>query len=259
MVRSQVGARKDGSMKRMRRGSGFVLAMIWLLMADLATAGDYVLAVGKGIEVCEAYLKNLNSFSKHPAMVCDRPLNPKLKDFSKPAWKELDGQEHMELLKQIWRDFDGLTAEQFEQSPLKDQWIASVWKPGATRGIAIRVAEIDVDLDGATELVLHYYELGTCDPLDESQFANPFGSLLYILTSDGQRIDWEKTHLMFPGHAGRPDLFLYKGRVFGATWSGGSDFKNGQLQALSLTYPTPGVPDYKLCKYNFRASRKRRD
>ncbi len=99
-------------MKGMRRGSGFVLGMLWLLIADVATAGSYVLAIGKGIEVCEAYLKNLNSFPKHPPMVCDRPLNHQFTDFNKPAWKELDGQEHLELLKQIWRSFDNLTVEQ---------------------------------------------------------------------------------------------------------------------------------------------------
>ncbi len=246
-------------MRRMRRGSGFVLGMIWLLMADLATAGNYVIAVGKGLEVCEAYLKNLNSFPNHPAMVCDRPLNPKLTDFSKPAWKELEGQEHLDLLKQIWRDLNHLTTEQFEHSPVKDQWIASVWKPGATRGVAIRVAEIDVDLDGTTESVLHYYEVGTCDPLNKSQFAIPYGSRFYILTPDGQRVDGEQTRLKL-SHigAGRPDLFLYKGRVFETKWVGDRDFKNGQLHALSLTYPTPGVPDYKLCKYTYRASKKRR-
>ena len=64
-----------------------MLGILWLLMADVATAGDYVLMVGKTFEVCEAYLKNLDSFPKHPPMVCDRPLNPKLSDFSMPAWQ----------------------------------------------------------------------------------------------------------------------------------------------------------------------------
>ncbi len=61
-------------MRRLRRGSGLVLCMLWLLMADLATAGDYVLVIGKGFEVCESYLENLNSFPNHPPMVCDRSM-----------------------------------------------------------------------------------------------------------------------------------------------------------------------------------------
>ena len=49
-------------MKHRSRRSTLVLGVLWLLIADVATAGSYTLVVGKGIEVCEAYLKNLNSF-----------------------------------------------------------------------------------------------------------------------------------------------------------------------------------------------------
>ncbi|MDH5639823.1 MAG: hypothetical protein OEY28_00910, partial [Nitrospira sp.] len=38
--------RKDGGMKNLRRGSGLVLGLLWVLIADVATAGDYVLLVG---------------------------------------------------------------------------------------------------------------------------------------------------------------------------------------------------------------------
>lgn len=245
-------------MKAMRRPTGFVLGLLWLVMADVATAGSYILVVGKGIEVCEAYLKNLNSFPNHPPMVCERPLNPKFTDFSKPVWRDLEGLDHLDLLKQIWRSFDDLTVEQFEQSPLKDQWIASVWKPGATRGVAIRVVELDVDLDGVAESVLHYYEKGTCDPFNESQFATPYGSKFYILTPDRQSIDFEKTRLMLPAQAGRPDMFLYQGRVFASHWAGNLEFKDGQLGVMSEIYVAPGVPDYKICKYRYHASKKRR-
>lgn len=244
-------------MKTMKRRSGVLLGLLWILIADVATAGSYTLVVGKGIEVCEAYFKNLNSFPKHPPMVCDRPLNPRLTDFSKPAWKELDGQEHLDLLKQIWRSFDQLTADQFEQSPLKDQWIASIRKSREKKGIGIQRAELDLDLDGTPEPVLHYYELGTCDPLNESQFATPYGSLFYILTPDGQSIDFERTRLLLPSSAGRPDLFLYKGRIFLSKWAGNLEFRDGQLHLFSMIYTGPGVPDYKACKYKYRSSTKR--
>jgi hypothetical protein len=36
-------------MKIIRRSSGFVLGLLWLLIADFATAGSYTLVVGKGI------------------------------------------------------------------------------------------------------------------------------------------------------------------------------------------------------------------
>ncbi len=88
-------------MKSMRRGSSLALGVLWLLIADVATAGDYVLMLGKGIEVCEAYLKNLNSFPDDPPMVCERKVNPKFSEFSKPIWQPQDALEHLNLLEQI--------------------------------------------------------------------------------------------------------------------------------------------------------------
>ena len=73
-------------MKRLRTRSGLVVGLFWLLIADMASAGDYALVVGKGIDVCEAYLKNLNSFPNDPPMVCERKVNPKFPEFSKPVW-----------------------------------------------------------------------------------------------------------------------------------------------------------------------------
>src|SRR5207244_2656660 len=78
----------------------FLLAQ---LIPGTVFAGDYKMVLGKGIEVCEAYLKNLNSFPKAPPMVCERPLNPELKDFQKPEWKALDVGENFALLKEILR------------------------------------------------------------------------------------------------------------------------------------------------------------
>ena len=165
---------------------------------------------------------------------------------------------NLDLLKQIWRSFDNLTAEQFEQSALKDQWIASLKKPGEKKGIAIEMAELDLDLDGVKEPVLHYYEHGLCDPLNESQFAGPYGSTFYILTPDLQNIDRENTRLMLPTQAGRPDLFLFRERVFVSNWAGNYGFRDGQLSVMSKAYVAPMVPDYKGGKYKYHASAKRR-
>ncbi|HNK16632.1 MAG TPA: hypothetical protein PLZ20_18860, partial [Nitrospira sp.] len=68
----------------------------------------------------------------------------------------------------------------------------------------------------------------------------------------------QKTRLMLPAQAGRPDLFLYKGRVFVSYWAGNLEFKDGQLSVISKVYIAPMVPDYKNCKYEYHASGKRR-
>lgn len=52
-------------MRRLRRGSGFFLAMLWLLIADVATAGDYTLVMGKAVAVCQHMLKLFNEDLKY--------------------------------------------------------------------------------------------------------------------------------------------------------------------------------------------------
>src|SRR6266571_2787452 len=59
------------------------------LAAPSAFAGGYELTKGQGEEVCEAYLRNLNSVDDPPqVMICERQLNPKMPEFKKPAWSK---------------------------------------------------------------------------------------------------------------------------------------------------------------------------
>ena len=56
---------KDGGMKTMKRSSGFVLGLLWLLIADVATAGDYTLVMGKAAAVCQHMLNLFNEDMKN--------------------------------------------------------------------------------------------------------------------------------------------------------------------------------------------------
>ncbi|MDH4187909.1 MAG: hypothetical protein OEV08_13025 [Nitrospira sp.] len=47
-------------MKHLRKGSGLVLGLLWLAIADIATAGDYTLVMGKAAAVCQHMLKLFN-------------------------------------------------------------------------------------------------------------------------------------------------------------------------------------------------------
>lgn len=66
-----------------------VFALASAALTDVARAGRYELVKGKGVEVCEAYAKNLNSFNPSAPMLCERPVNPEFKDFAKPVWEKL--------------------------------------------------------------------------------------------------------------------------------------------------------------------------
>lgn len=68
-----------------------------LLCANSVLAGSYEIIQGKGVEVCEAYAKNLNSFNPSEPMLCERPVNSKFNDFSKPNWEKLTADQIAEI------------------------------------------------------------------------------------------------------------------------------------------------------------------
>lgn len=221
----------------------FLLAQ---LIPGTVFAGDYKMVLGKGIEVCEAYLKNLNSFPKAPPMVCERKLNSKLPDFQKPKWEPLDTERHMVLLNQIWRHMLGHTEEQF--APLRERYITSV-RGSVTKGIIVlAVTELDVDGDGIAEPVVRYDADVPCDPTNESNFSHPSGIRFFVLMGDRSKIDEKKTKWI--GIGMRPDLLLYKREVFIDHWAGNLGFTGGLLKVntpLALTGERA-----KVCKYEYQ-------
>lgn len=78
-----------------------LFSIVFLLLLSLtgnsSFAGRYELIKGKGVEVCEAYEKNLNSMSPSTPMLCERPVNPNFKDFAKPAWEKLTADQIAEI------------------------------------------------------------------------------------------------------------------------------------------------------------------
>ena len=239
-------------MKNLRRGSGLVLGLLWVLIADLATAGDYVLLVGKGFEVCEAYLKNLNSFPKHPPMVCDRPLNPKLTEFSKPQWQPVDILQNLDLLRLVEQTLRGLTDEQFEAK--KEEWLAQTREAVERHLLTLSTARLDVDRDGEKETVVRYEE-PSCNPVDQGMFGNPYGRKFYVLSADQRHLDsWKSGNFGLLG--GRPDIILYQGNVYISGWAGGLHLSNGQL-SLQTPLHVRGM-DTEVCDYTYQPSHPRR-
>ena len=60
-----------------------------LFFSPTVYAGRYELTEGQGLEVCETYKKNLNSFNPVEPMLCDRTVNPDFEEFQSPEWEEL--------------------------------------------------------------------------------------------------------------------------------------------------------------------------
>lgn len=180
-------------MKHLRKGSGLVLGLLWLLIADVATAGDYVLVLGKGIEVCEAYLKNLNSFPDDPPMVCERKVNPKFSEFSKPVWQPVDASKHLDLVEQIerWKPYE----TGFEDPKRREEILTSIKARIENGKVQLAVTDLDIEQNGTTtkETVLRY-EFADCNPDSESHFAHSAGRRLYALNAERTQIDVDKSN-----------------------------------------------------------------
>ena len=244
-------------MKPRRRQSILALGVLWLLIADVATAGSYLLVVGKGVEVCEAYLENLNSFPKHPPMVCERPLNPSLTDFSRPKWQPLEFWTNRHLLREAIRQHPSnlkYSDDEFEKVEPLEKWEANLKAGMAAQAMTFGIASLDVDRDGISETVLRFDGGFRCDPTNESNFAYPGGTEFYVLTPDGQHLDvWKSGNFV---NAGRPDIFLYKGHVYMSTWAGELKLSDGEL-VVQTPLHLPGM-DTRWCRYTYKAKNQRR-
>lgn len=99
-----------------------------LVLPAMSLAGEYILIKGKGVEVCEEYKKNLESFNDPQPMMCERKINPDFKDFEKPSWEKVDLEEHRELFRRLlkyhgstYRIYFGKTIAQFGKSTYDDE------------------------------------------------------------------------------------------------------------------------------------------
>lgn len=153
------------------------------LAISAAYAGQYVLEKGKGVEVCEAYLKNLNSFDRVVPLACEREIHPSAKDFKKPAWKKLDAWENRELVTQTDKFLHG----PYGYSQTNPQsWEEYVKGAIERHHLEIDIAKIDIDNDGKPENVIKYYS-GSCET------TGTYSTPILVVNPDLRTLDVEKT------------------------------------------------------------------
>lgn len=174
-----------------------------LLAMNPALAGRYELVKGMGVEVCEAYEKNLNSFKPRYPFRCVRPINPELKEFTKPVFRGPDSLPAEQVVpgkvvKQIERFLWERDANPVYYFPVTEwaQWkgtreqYARAWRNynydrESNYMSRWKITEVDIDNDGMPETV---YRDGNCSS----------GALLLVLNQDRTGIDRAKTELVMP-------------------------------------------------------------
>ena len=188
-----------------------LLVLLLLALPAISWAGEYALIKGKGVEVCEEYGKNLNSFNPNWPMEY-RKINSEFKDFSNPKWElrmyaigrikisdnlleridkflwERDANPIYHVVINKWPKWRG-TKKQFADA-YKNYSFERNEMARASRDHLI--ANIDIDNDGTLEPVY-------LDHLDSSS-----GYVLLVLKTDYTDIDYEKTKLVMM-HPSRKD------------------------------------------------------
>lgn len=231
--------------------AGLLAAVAALVLAiPTAQAGKYELVKGQGVEVCEAYDRNLNSFSQlsYP-MACERKLDPTLSQFAKPEWEEMDVWANRKLLREIehlfrleWR-IDYEVWERLLMQRIRD---------GHRR---LLLTHVDIDNDGKKDNVLKYVN-GSCT--GTHFYATP----LLVVKADNSALDADRTSnfLQNPG-AGRSteagrwgytmyDVFIYKDQTYFDLWSELADQKG-----LVRVFQTRNNQTREFCSYRYEASK----
>lgn len=235
---------------------GVLFHTVCMLANSTSAATQYTLLKGKGVEVCEAYAKNLESFHDLAPMLCERKINPILKDFRKPVWQELDIWANRELLKQIDHFLNGAQAYSVSHPQAWEEFIKEAIE---RRHLVITLAHIDIDNDGKAENVIKYYD-GSC-PITRT-YATP----VLVLNKSKNGLDIKKTmHIMqnpsmkISGVVYNPtqtwggtmyDIFLYKSRTYFDSFRIDREVING----LFRVFETEKKHTKEICTYRYSSA-----
>ncbi|MDH5641651.1 MAG: hypothetical protein OEY28_10180 [Nitrospira sp.] len=232
-------------MKNLHRCVGFILGLLWLLIAGVAKAGDYEIIMGKGEELCEACLRNLLRQTAEEA-VCDRRYAPEL-GFGQPDWNVLDLEKQVELYKRVANlviqgkeeGKEGVPQPNLRIPKEHDEFIRVTRQTRTT----LSAANIDIDNDGQLDRVLKY-QSGNCEKNFHGYYPGLYKSALVVVVGDQRAIDYPKSDPLTQAplledtkakykdkwrigvsHFRMYQVFTYRGLVYFDLWdgSGGPD------------------------------------
>ena len=250
----------------------YVSIIIFILLLPVyVCAGEYVLVKGKGVEVCEAYKKNLNSFNLHYeyVMACERKINPKFTDFKKPEWKEIDLWENREFLKKVEHFLGEYYYDPEKNTKDWEKLLKDRIKEDTLYRTTIYITEMDINNDGKKENVIQYKN-GYCPG------GNYYGAALLVLNDDKGDINIEKTKPLLQNYRSLKngplsegwefamyDVFVYKNVIYFDRWSGnqwpGGKLGKEKLKLLKVfvteTDEKANINTEEICQYKFRSTK----
>ncbi len=167
-----------------------------------AVADELVLLKGKGAQVCEKHLENLNMLTLR-GNVCDREEYPE-DSIKRPKWQDLDLEANKELVKKIEKFLTN--GDQFSKSEIyDDEKQFEHYMKYVIKSNYLLVSKIDIDNDGKLETVCLYSERRCMEP------GSPYARALLLLTGNGDLIDIRKTEPLLQNPFG--NLYDVRGKA----------------------------------------------
>ncbi len=151
------------------------------------TDARYKLVNGNGVEVCEAYQANLNSFNAAEPMLCERKIDTGFEALTGVEWKQLDLWENRELYWNL-KNFLENIPEHRAMGKEDEEWIRRRSREKLSPQLFL--SRVDIDNDGHPDRVL-MYKNGIC-----GQAVRTFSTALAVQREDTPHIDLERTKLL---------------------------------------------------------------
>ncbi len=238
------------------------LVFVLLLFPSISFAGQYELIEGKGVEVCEAYGKNLNSFKPIPRDLeyqkYQRRINPEIIDLSMPdwsKWKKLYPEDSQKLFDKIdrfiWeRDINPLHHLTEDEKKIwlgTQEEYAKAWERykinrRAHLVIGLFTGQLDIDNDGIMENV---------------SYDTPYGGrggIFMVLNTDKTDIDAKRTEYLLRHPVRKTDkkrhydsygVLRYKNKTYFEWWEGEKYLLKGVLHVFIIENQS----SHEMCKY----------
>lgn len=213
-----------------------------------ANADDLVLVKGKGVCVCEALFKNLNTMDEFQ-IACERDKCVEKNDIRRPKWEKLDLRENRDLMKNVLKfmtygdqfaQLDQVAEKNFESS-------IRVWLDFDS----MYITNADITNTGKAERLL-LYSRGRC------MISRIYAKALLVVNKDKDQIDVERTGTLLQNAARKfeniktqalasdymiYDVFFYKNTTYFDKW-------NARDWTLSV-YETTNNGTKEICRYKY--------
>jgi hypothetical protein len=196
--------------------------------------------------LCDELLKNFNSFSDEPPMVCGRKFNSSL-GFSSPDWQPIATKDiNWEILRQIYYSKN---SKRFTSDELKDYWVKELnrLKGKAEHQTILWQVEFDIANTNNYKPALKLRDSG-CTPNDELDFNFPGDPSIHILKNKNM-LDKKYSQLDYIN----VDIFRFHSHTFLSKWVGSPKFGNANIAIYDTFEPREkfGYSNHPICSYQY--------